>query len=73
MVGMMRSFKCMSEALINHLNRDEDRASSPPEGPPRAPIGTSSVHRELEKVKFLELFGALDDVVIEAWLENMVM
>jgi hypothetical protein len=46
---------------------------TPPEGPPRAPIGTSSIHHELEKVKFLEFFGALDDVVVEAWLENMVM
>jgi hypothetical protein len=36
-VGLMRSFQWMSEALINHLDRDEARASTPPEGPPRAP------------------------------------
>jgi hypothetical protein len=32
-VGLMRSFQWMSEALINHLDRDEARASTPPEGP----------------------------------------
>jgi hypothetical protein len=37
MVGMMRSFQRMSEALIHHLDRDEARASTPPEGPPCAP------------------------------------
>jgi hypothetical protein len=72
-VGMMRYFQSMSKALISRLDRDEVRAPTPPEGPPRAPVGTSSIHRELEKVKFLEFFGALDDAIIEAWLENMVM
>jgi hypothetical protein len=28
-VGMMRSFQCMSEALISRLDRDEARASAP--------------------------------------------
>jgi hypothetical protein len=69
----MRYFQCMSEALIKHLDRDEARASTPPEGPPRAPIGTSSIHHELEKVKFHEFFGAPDSAAAEAWLENMVM
>jgi hypothetical protein len=36
-VGLMRSFQRMSEALINRLDRDEARVSTPPEGPPRAP------------------------------------
>jgi hypothetical protein len=30
-VGMMRSFQHMSEELINHLDRDEARASTPAE------------------------------------------
>jgi hypothetical protein len=72
-VGMMRSFQWMSEALINHLDRDEARASAPPEGPLRAPVGTGSIHRELKKVKFPEFFGAPDGAAAEAWLENMVM
>jgi hypothetical protein len=72
-VGLMRSFQCMSEALISHLDRDEARASTPPEGPLRTLVGTGSIHRELEKVKFPEFFGAPDGAAIEAWLENMVM
>ena len=43
------------------------------EVPLRAPIVTCSVHRELEKVKFLEFFGSPDGVATEAWLENMAM
>jgi hypothetical protein len=39
----------------------------------RAPIGTDNIHRELEKVKFPEFFGALDGTAIEEWLENMAM
>ena len=73
MVGLMRYFQCMSEALIKHLDRDEARASTPPEGPLRAPIGTGSIHHELEKVKFLEFTGAPDGIATEAWLENMAM
>jgi hypothetical protein len=72
-VGLMRSFQWMSEALISHLDRDEARAPTPPEGPPCAPVGTGSIHHELEKVKFLKFFGAPDDAVTEAWLENMAM
>jgi hypothetical protein len=70
---MMRSFQRMSEALINRLDRDEARAPTPTEVPPRAPVGTSSIHRELEKVKFLEFFGAPDSAAAEVWLENMAM
>jgi hypothetical protein len=51
-VGMMRSFQRMSEALINHLDRDEGRESVPNEGSQCTPVGSSSIHRELEKVKF---------------------
>ena len=72
-VGMMRSFHLMFEALISHFDKDEARAPTPLEGPPRALIGTGSIHSELEKVKFPEFFGALDDATAEAWLENMVM
>jgi hypothetical protein len=72
-VGLMRSFKRMLEALISHFNRDEARASTSPEGPLHTPAGTGSVHRELEKVNFPKFFGATNDVVIKAWLDNMVM
>jgi hypothetical protein len=47
-VGMTRSFQRMSEALINRLDRDEARAPAPAEVPPRAPVVTSIIHRELE-------------------------
>jgi hypothetical protein len=72
-VGMMRSFQRMSEALINRLDRDEARAPTPAEVLPRAPTVTGSIHRELEKVKFPEFFGAPDGAATEAWLENMAM
>jgi hypothetical protein len=57
-IGMMRSFQHMSEALISRLDRDEARAWTPAEVPPRAPVVIGSIHRELEKVKFPEFFGA---------------
>jgi hypothetical protein len=63
----------MSEALINHLDRDEARASTPAEVLLRALVGTGSIHRELEKVKFPEFFGSPDGAAAEAWLENMAM
>jgi hypothetical protein len=63
----------MSEALIIHLDRDESRASTLTEVPPYTPVGTGSIHYELKKIKFLEFFGALDDVAAKAWLENMGM
>ena len=72
-VGMMRSFQCMSEALISRLDRDEARVPTPAEVPPHAPTVTGSIHRELEKVKFPEFFGAPNDAAVEAWLENMAM
>jgi hypothetical protein len=72
-VGMMRSFQHMSEALINCLDRDEAREPTPPEGPPCTPVDTGSIHRELKKIKFPKFFGALDGSATEAWLENMVM
>jgi hypothetical protein len=72
-IGMMRSFQRMSEALISRLDRDEARAPAPPEVTPRAPAVTGSIHRELEKVKFPEFFGAPDGAATEAWLENMAM
>jgi hypothetical protein len=72
-VGMMRYFQCMSEELISHLDRDEARAPTPLEGPPRALVSTGRIHHELEKVKFPYFFGAPDNAVDGAWLENMVM
>jgi hypothetical protein len=72
-VGLMRSFQRMSEALINHLDRDEGIASVPNEGSQCAPSGSGSIQRELEKVKFPEFMGATDGLAIEAWLENVVM
>jgi hypothetical protein len=70
---MMGSFQRMSEALISRLDRDEARAPTPAEVPSHAPAVTGSIHHELEKVKFLEFFGALDGAIAEAWLENMAM
>jgi hypothetical protein len=72
-VGLMRSFQRMSKALISCLDRDEARASEPPEGPSHTPTDTGSIHHELEKRKKFEFFGVLDDAVVEAWLENMAM
>jgi hypothetical protein len=72
-VGMMRSFQRMSEALINRLDQDEGRTSLPNEGSQCTPTSSGSIHRELEKVKFLEFMGATDGLVVEAWLENMAM
>ena len=63
----------MSKALINHLDRDEARASAPTEVPLRTPVGTGSIHRELEKVKFLEFLGAQEGIAAEAWLEKMAI
>jgi hypothetical protein len=70
---MMRSFQRMSEALISRLDRDKARAPAPPTVLPCAPTVTGSIDREVEKVKFLEFFGAPDGVAAEAWLENMEM
>jgi hypothetical protein len=72
-VGMMRSFQRMSEALINHLDRDEGKTSMPNEGSQCTPSSSSSIHRELEKVNFLEFLGATDGSATEAWLENMAI
>jgi hypothetical protein len=48
-VMLMRSCQWMSEAIISCLDRDEAKASAPPEGPPCAPV---------EKVKFTKFFGS---------------
>jgi hypothetical protein len=63
----------MSEALISRLDRDEARAPAPPKVLPCALTVTGSIHRELEKVKFPEFFGAPDGAAAEAWLEKMAM
>jgi hypothetical protein len=72
-VGLMRSFQRMSEALINRLDRDEARVVVPNEGSQRAPAGSGSIHIEIEKVKFSEFMGVTNRSVAEAWLENMAM
>jgi hypothetical protein len=59
-VGLTRSFQRMSEALINFLYRDEARAPVPNEGSQHAPTGSDSIHRELEKIKFLDFMDATD-------------
>jgi hypothetical protein len=51
-VGMMRYFQCMFEALISRLDRHEARVPTPPEGPSHALVGTDCIHHDLEKVKF---------------------
>jgi hypothetical protein len=63
----------MSEALINRLDRDEARELVPPEGPQRTPDNTSSIHREIDKVKFSEFMGSTDDASTNGWIDNMVM
>ena len=65
-IGMMRSFQCMFEALIIRLDRDEARAPAPAEVPPRTPTVTGSIHCELEKVKFSKFFVASDGATVEA-------
>jgi hypothetical protein len=53
-VGLMRSFQRMLEALINRLDRDDARVIVPNEGSQCTPAGSGRIHRELEKVKFPE-------------------
>jgi hypothetical protein len=53
------------------LDRDEARVSKPPKGPPHTLVSTSSIHHELEKVKFPKLLGAPHGTASEAWLENI--
>jgi hypothetical protein len=72
-VGMMRYFHRISGALINRLDCDEDNESVPNEGPQHPPVVSGSVHRELEKVKFLEFMGSIDGLAIEVWLDNMAI
>jgi len=72
-VGLMRSFQRMSEALINQLDRDEARVPVPNEDSQHALDVSGSIHIELKKVKFPKFMGATDDADAEAWLENMEM
>jgi hypothetical protein len=59
--------------LFNQIDRDEARALVPNEGLQWAPAGSGIIHKELEKVKYLEFMGAMNDEASEAWLGNMVM
>jgi hypothetical protein len=63
----------MSDALINHLDRDEAKASTPPKGPPGAPVNTGSIYRELKNVKFPKFFATPNGVDSKEWLDNMEM
>ena len=65
-VGMMRSFQHMCEALISCWDRDEARAPAPPEVLPHSPAVTGNFHRELEKIKFPEFLGAPDNAAADA-------
>jgi hypothetical protein len=65
-IGMMRPFQRLSKALISRWDRDEARASAPPEVLLRTPTVAGNFHRELEKVKFPEFLGASDDAAAEA-------
>jgi hypothetical protein len=47
--------------------------SVPNEASQHTPTTSSSIHKELEKVKFLEFQGATNGLDSEAWLENMEM
>jgi hypothetical protein len=71
-IGMMMSFQRMSEALINHLHRDE-ATHVPNKVRQRATTGRVSFRREPEKGKFPEFLGATENMANEAWLENMAM
>jgi hypothetical protein len=51
-VEMMRSFQRMLEALISHLDLEEGRMYVPIEGSQHLLVVSSSVLKELEKVKF---------------------
>jgi hypothetical protein len=66
-VGLMRSFQRMSEALIGRLDKKEARVLTPPEGPPCAPFDTCRIHCELNKVKFPDFLVAMDCTTDEAW------
>jgi hypothetical protein len=59
--------------LINQLDKDDARVLVHPEGPKWTLVNAGSVHRELEKVKFPDFLGAMDDTTIEAWFHNMVI
>jgi hypothetical protein len=59
--------------LITYLDRDEGRDSVPNEGSQRDLAGSSSIHKELKKVKFLKFLGVMDDLAAEAWLDNMAI
>jgi hypothetical protein len=63
----MGSFQRISEALINRLDRDEGKASLPNEGSQHTQDGSSSMHKELEKVKFPEFMGSIDGLVAKEW------
>jgi hypothetical protein len=70
-VGLMRSFQRMLEALISRLDRDEARELMTPEGPPHAPTDTGIIHRDVEKVNFPKFLGTTDNAAAEAWFESM--
>jgi hypothetical protein len=59
---MMRSFQRKSEALVNHIDRDEEITYVPNESSQRTPARSGSIHKELEKMKFIKFWGATNDL-----------
>lgn len=70
-LDLMRSFQHMSSALIKHLECEQGGPVTQNEAPQSTT--RNDVHRDLEKVKFLEFCGSTNGHTIEAWLENMTM
>jgi hypothetical protein len=66
-VGLMRSFQRMSEALINHLDRDEGRAFVPNEGSQCAPSGSGSIHKRTREGEVSRVHGC------HGWLSHRGM
>jgi hypothetical protein len=70
-ISMMCSFQRMLDAMMDRLEREEGGVLMDVEGSQNPT--SNHVHREMEKVKFLEFWGSTNGQEIEAWLENMEM
>jgi hypothetical protein len=72
-VGIMRSFQRMSEALINLPDQDAQKEYVPNDGSQCAPLVVVVYKENSRRRSFLELVGAMDVSVVVAWLDNMAM
>jgi hypothetical protein len=72
-VRMMRSFQCMSEALINRLDRDEARVWHPLRFHCALRLVLVAFTVNLRRSNFLSSLVPRMAQLLEAWLENMVM